>query len=146
MAFGESFGSVLDRTSQVERQKNWQVGKLGETVFETTDSPVAVSILYIFEVSHLSSCLHETNGQTLPLKSFFPAASHFFTRLGPTYRRHTNVLDGFLKDKLAASRAKARTLGMFPCPIQAWRASNSTWWTARIVDNRRAEVECELTM
>ena len=62
MAFGESFGSVLDRTSQVERQKNWQVGKLGETVFETTDSPVAVSILYIFEVSHLSSCAHETNG------------------------------------------------------------------------------------
>ena len=55
MAFGESFGSVLDRTSQVERQKNWQVGKLGETVFETTDSPVAVSILYIFEVNHISS-------------------------------------------------------------------------------------------
>jgi len=55
MAFGESFGSVLDRTSQVEGQKNWQVGKLGETVFETTDSPVAVSILYIFEVNHFSS-------------------------------------------------------------------------------------------
>jgi hypothetical protein len=53
-----------------------------------------------------------TNDQTLPLKSFFPAVSHFFTRLGPTYRRHTNVLDGFLKDKLAASRAKAKTLGM----------------------------------
>jgi hypothetical protein len=55
MAFGESFGSVLDRISQVERKKQWRIGKLGETVFETTDSPVAVSILYIFEVSHLSS-------------------------------------------------------------------------------------------
>jgi hypothetical protein len=57
--------------------------------------------------------------QTLPLKSFFPAVSHFFTRLGPTYRRHTNVLDGFLKDKLAASRAKAKTLGMSPTSPKA---------------------------
>jgi hypothetical protein len=113
MAFGESFGSVLDRTSQVERQQNWKVGKLGETVFETTDSPVAVSILYIFEVRPSSSLeKSDADDQTLPLKSFFPAVSHFFTRLGPTYRRHTNVLDGFLKDKLAASRAKAKTLGM----------------------------------
>jgi hypothetical protein len=60
-----------------------------------------------------------TDDQTLPLKSFFPAVSHFFTRLGPTYRRHTNVLDGFLKDKLAASRAKAKTLGMSPTSYKA---------------------------
>lgn len=53
-----------------------------------------------------------TDLQTLPLKSFFPAVTHFFTRLGPTYRRHANVLDGFLKAKLAASRVKAKELGM----------------------------------
>jgi len=54
MAFGESFGSVLDRISQIEDKSQWPIGKLGDTVFETTDSPVAVSILGIFEVSHLS--------------------------------------------------------------------------------------------
>ena len=53
MAFGESFGSVLDRTSQIENKTQWPIGKLEDTVFETTDSPVAVSILGIFEVSHL---------------------------------------------------------------------------------------------
>ena len=51
MAFGESFGSILDRTAQVEKGKDWPVGKLGETVFDTSDSPIAVSILYIFDVS-----------------------------------------------------------------------------------------------
>jgi hypothetical protein len=70
-----------------------------------------------------------TNDQTLPLKSFFPAVSHFFTRLGPTYRRHTNVLDGFLKDKLAASRAKAKTLGMSPA-LQGFEVPplSHGWW------------------
>jgi len=52
MAFGDSFGSILDRTKQVEGKREWPIGKLGETVFETSDSPVAVSILYIFDVSY----------------------------------------------------------------------------------------------
>ena len=50
MAFGDSLGSVLNRTKQVEEQKEWPIGGLGDTKFDTTDSPVAVSILHIFEV------------------------------------------------------------------------------------------------
>lgn len=53
MAFGESFGSILDRTTQVESKKTWPSGKLGETVFDTSDSPIAISILYIFDVSQV---------------------------------------------------------------------------------------------
>jgi hypothetical protein len=53
MAFGDSLVSVLDRTKQVETKKEWPIGGLGDMKFDTTDSPVAVSILHIFEVSPL---------------------------------------------------------------------------------------------
>jgi hypothetical protein len=51
MAFGTSFGSVLNRTRQVEEKEGWGIGYLGDMKFEIKDSEVAQSILYIFDVS-----------------------------------------------------------------------------------------------
>ena len=53
MAFGESLGTVVDRTRQVQVMKAGEVitGPLGQAVFKTQDPAVAESILHIFDVS-----------------------------------------------------------------------------------------------
>jgi hypothetical protein len=88
-------------------------------------------IIY-FRSKSFPPLIYKTDEQTLPLKSFFPAVSHIFTRLESTYRRHANVLDGFLKAKLAASRAKAKTLGMSPFylinVLEVPLSTPGEWW------------------
>jgi hypothetical protein len=118
MAFGESLGIVTDRTRQVEQRDDWSTGPFNDIRFKTTEPQVAESIMHVFDVGssflfYIIQVQHKSDSQSLPLMTFFPAISHFFTRLTPSYRRHARVLDGYLKTKLANSRAKARTLGTF---------------------------------
>jgi hypothetical protein len=79
-------------------------------------SSSSINSTYIRSKSLLDLNDNDTNKidkKTLPLNTPFPAISHFFTRLTPTYRKHAKILDTFLKTRLKASRERARLMGMF---------------------------------
>nr|XP_019046906.1 hypothetical protein I302_03510 [Kwoniella bestiolae CBS 10118]OCF25836.1 hypothetical protein I302_03510 [Kwoniella bestiolae CBS 10118] len=114
LAFGESWNVITSYTGQLESLNSdigndlSNIGSRGEIVFHLNAPDPARTTWYIF--------------QAVPVESPFPALSHFFTRLTPSYRYHTKRMDDFLEQRLAEARHKASNLS---CEMASEAADNT---------------------
>ncbi|KAK1921790.1 cytochrome P450 [Papiliotrema laurentii] len=96
MAFGSSWGVSKAYQAQVEGSSP-SVGPTGEAVFPQTAPQLCRSMIYLFESVDNAAAL--------------PMVSNFITSLKPTYRKHSKLLNEYLRQKTADARLWAKEVG-----------------------------------
>jgi hypothetical protein len=89
MAFGETWGIIKHATRQVQ---NGRIAPTGEAVFDAKRPDIAAAAIYLLE-SVLGT-------------SSYPAIDLLLQRWSPHHRRQYNLVNRFLRSKLAESRAR----------------------------------------
>ncbi|OCF44809.1 hypothetical protein I317_01298 [Kwoniella heveanensis CBS 569] len=117
MAFGQSWGVLQSYIQQVRHKGagSYVVGERGEAIFRLTVPDLARSTWYMFDVSVLQRLLFAADLcvfilQVVPVQSPFPQLTHLFSRLTPSYNRHTRRIDDFLTQRVEYAKRKAQAL------------------------------------
>ncbi|WVQ69524.1 uncharacterized protein L199_007744 [Kwoniella botswanensis] len=114
MAFDKSWDVVPSYINRLERINahteggTVEMGDRDEMIFRLEAPDLAKSTWYIFKA--------------VPVQSPFPALTHFFTRLKPSYLYHVKRIDDFLSDRLYEARQRILTTSL----EVAWEVADNT--------------------